>query len=588
LSPRPLYPMVEVMSRLLIRGGTVFDGNGGEGILADVLVEGGKVARIAPNLAAGDAKVIDAMGAWVTPGFLDLHTHYDAEIEIRPGLDESVRHGITTVVLGSCGLSMAVGKPVDLAVMFCRVEGIPRSVVLPVLEEKKTWSTPTEYLEHLGTLPLGPNVAAMLGHSAMRAHVLGIARSLDEKVRPTEDELRAMEAMLKEALDAGYLGLSINTLTWDKMDGDAHRSLPTPSTFATWGEYRRFNRILRQRDRLLQGVPNVSTKVNVLLFYLESIGVVRPGLRTMLITMMDAKAARLPFVLAGFLSRITRLLGADVRFQSLPNPFDLFVDGMEAPIFEEIGAGTAALAVKDPEKRAALLSDPAFRRRFGRDWAEWFFGRAYHRDLGDTEILGAPDPTLIGKSFGAIGKERGKPALEVFLDLVAEHGDALRWYTVIGNDRPDWLKWIVAHPAVLIGFSDAGAHLRNMAYYNFGIRFLKLVEDAAASGKPIMTRGRAVQRLTGEIADWLGLDAGHLAEGKRADLVVIDPLGLTAEADRIHESTIPGFGALSRLVRRNPTAVRSVIIGGEEVIEGGEPTERLGVHKSGQVLRATA
>lgn len=576
------------MANLLIRGGTVFDGRGGEGVLADVLIEDGKVQRIGPKLEAAGAKVIDATGAWVTPGFIDLHTHYDAEIELRPGLDESVRHGVTTVVLGSCGLSMAVGKPVDLADMFCRVEGIPRSVVLPVLEEKKTWSTPVEYLEHLDALPLGPNVAAMLGHSAMRAHVLGIARSLDAKVRPSEDELRAMEAMLTQALDAGYLGLSINTLTWDKMDGDEHRSLPTPSTFATWSEYRRFNRILRQRDRLLQGVPNVSTKVNVILFYLESIGVVRPGLRTMLITMMDAKAARLPFMLAGFLSRITRLLGADVRYQSLPNPFDLFVDGMEAPIFEEIGAGTAALSIKDPEKRAALLHDPAFRRRFAREWAGFFFGRAYHRDLFDTEVLAAPDATLVGKSFGAIAKERGRPALDVFLDLVAEHGDALRWYTVIGNDRPDWLKWIVAHPAVLIGFSDAGAHLRNMAYYNFGIRFLKLVEDAAKAGKPIMTRGRAVQRLTSEIAEWLGLDAGTLAVGKRADVVVIDPRGLNAEADRIHTSTIPGFGTLERLVRRNETAVRSVVIGGEEVVDHGEPTARLGATRTGRLLRANA
>lgn len=576
------------MERTLIRAGTVFDGSGNEGIAADVLIESGRIARIAPSLDEVDRSschVIDAAGCWVAPGFIDLHTHYDAEVEVRPGLDESVRHGVTTVVVGSCGLSMAVGRPVDLADMFCRVEGIPRSIVLPVLETRKTWSTPREYLEHLDTLALGPNIAALLGHSAMRAHVMGIARSVDRTVRPTRSELGAMERMLEDALDAGYLGLSINTLRWDKMDGDAHRSSPTPSTFARWSEYRRFNRILRARRRLLQGVPNVSTKVNVLLFYLASIGVVRPGLRTMLITMLDAKAARLPFRIVGLLSRVTRLLGADVRFQSLPNPFDLFVDGMEAPIFEEIAAGTSALSLRG-EERTRMLRDPRFRRTFARQWASWLFGRAYHRDLHETRILSAPDPALVGKSFGAVADERGLDAVPLFLDLVAEHGEALRWYTVLGNDRPAWLRWIVAHPQVLIGFSDAGAHLRNMAYYNFGVRFLKLVHDGLVAGKPVMTIGRAIGRLTGEIADWLNIDAGRLAEGTRADVVVIEPRGLTEEVDVIHEAEIPGFGDLSRLVRRNERAIRAVLVAGTRVVEDGLPTTAMGTRRTGCVLRA--
>ena len=104
------------MTRLLVHGGTVFDGRGGDGVVADVLVEDGRVVRVAPSIVAGDVQRIDAKGAWVTPGFVDLHTHYDAELEIRPGLDESVRHGVTTVVVGSCGLSMAVGRPVDRCV----------------------------------------------------------------------------------------------------------------------------------------------------------------------------------------------------------------------------------------------------------------------------------------------------------------------------------------------------------------------------------------------------------------------------------------------------------------------------------------
>jgi N-acyl-D-aspartate/D-glutamate deacylase len=582
--------MRAMTERTLLRGGTLYDGNGGPGVMRDVLIEAGRVQAIgAPGaLDVADAEVVDASGCWVGPGFIDLHTHYDAELEVLPGLDESVRHGVTSVVVGSCGLSLAVGRPVDLADMFCRVEGIPREVVLPMLERTKTWQTPADYLDHLGTLALGPNVAALAGHSALRAHAMGIERSLTARLRPSADELGAMERLLHESLDAGYLGMSVNTLTWDKMDGDAHRSLPTPSTFASWREYRRLTRILRKRRRVFQGVPNVSTKINVLLFYLESMGVVRPGLKTMLITMMDAKAARLPFRIVGWLSRLTRWLGADVRFQSLPNVFDLWIDGMEAPIFEEISAGTEALSRSGDADRAELLRDPAFRRRFRRDWASWLLGRAYHRDLDETKIIACPDPALVGMSLAQVAKQRGADPVDTLLELVAEHGNQLRWYTVMGNDRPEWLRWIVKHPATLIGFSDAGAHLRNMAYYNFGIRLLRLVHDAEREGRPVMTIGRAFQRLSSEIADFLGLDAGRLVEGARADLVVIDPAGLGPSSDDLEEQEMPGFHGLRRLVRRNPAAVRAVMIAGRRAIADGVPTPALGRDRLGSVLRAGA
>ncbi|MEX0836212.1 MAG: amidohydrolase family protein, partial [Nitriliruptor sp.] len=159
----------------VVRGGTVFDGQGGDGVLADVVTRDGVVEGIvAPGTTVAGATEIDAGGCWVTPGFVDLHTHYDAELEVSPSLDESVRHGITTALIGSCGLSMAVGDPVDMADMFCRVEGIPRELVLPVLERAVTWDSPAEYLDHLASLPLGPNVTAMLGHSTIRAHAMGL------------------------------------------------------------------------------------------------------------------------------------------------------------------------------------------------------------------------------------------------------------------------------------------------------------------------------------------------------------------------------------------------------------------------------
>lgn len=574
---------------VIIKNGLVFDGRGNPPKRADVAIEGGVVTAISTSpLSPGpDTEVIDAEGCWVTPGFIDLHTHYDAEVEVAPALFESLRHGVTTAVLGSCSLSLVVGEPVDLADMFCRVEAIPRAVVKPLLEERKDWDSPSGYLAHLGSLPLGPNLACFLGHSTIRAHVLGLERALSKGVRPTEKELSRMDELLDDALDSGYLGLSISTLPWDKMDGEAFRSRPMPSVFARWSEYRRLAKRLRERGRVLQAVPNISTKVNVPLLLAMSAGLFRKTLKTTLISMMDVKADRLAFRIAGALTRLlNRFFRADIRMQALPNVFDLWADGVDLVVFEEFEAGTAALHLTDAVQRSRLLEDAAYRKRFRRQWQNKLLPRAFHRNLEHTNILACPDESVVGKSFAEVAEARGDDALDVFLDLVARHGERLRWYSVMGNDRPEWLRWIVAHPDVLIGFSDAGAHLRNMAHYNFPLRLLKLVRDAEARGAPFMTTARAVQRLTSEIADWLGLDAGALVEGRRADVVVVDPAHLD-DVEAVHEEPMPEFGGLSRLVRRNDDAVRAVLVNGRVAARRGVPAEGLGTERGfGQVLTA--
>ena len=575
------------MRPILIRGGRVFDGSGGPGRDQDILIQSGQIAAIAPGIEVSpDAETVDASGCWVTPGFIDNHTHYDAELEVSPALAESVRHGVTTVTIGSCGLGMALGQPEELADMFCRVEGIPRSVVKPLLERVKDWDTPSGYLAHLGALPLGPNVAVLLGHSTIRAAVLGLGRSLDRRVRPSAAELGRMGKLLEDALESGYLGLSINTLRWDKMDGENYRSLPTPSTFASWSEYRYLNNILRRRNRLWQGVPNVSTKLNLLFFLMESSGILRPRLRTAVISLIDTKANRWTMFLGGLVASVfNRFFRADFRFQSLPCVFDFWVDGIEVPVFEEIGAGTEALNLQNEHERRELLLDAKFRKKFRRQWTSVLWGRAYHRDLNEARVMDCPDSALVGRSFGEIARARHQHAVDTFLDLVAEYGSALRWYTVLGNDRPRWLRWIVNHPSVLIGFSDAGAHLRNMAHYNFPLRLLAQVkDDASDQGQAI---GRAVYRLTGEIADWMGIEGGRLEVGSRADIAVIDPQGLDHRLEEMHMAPMDGFDGLERLVRRNDQAVRAVFINGRWAAGEGRLASDLGRHSGyGQVIRA--
>jgi N-acyl-D-aspartate/D-glutamate deacylase len=578
------------VTNLVIENGIVFDGRGSSRRRANLAIEGGRIASISsePIPRPIGARVIDAAGLWVTPGFLDIHTHYDAEVEVAPALFESVRHGVTTIVLGSCSLSLVCGDPVDLADMFCRVEAIPRSVVKPLLERSKSWDGPREYLEHLDGKALGPNVACLLGHSTIRAAAMGLARALEKGLEPTDAEMAHMDRLLDEALDAGFIGLSISTLPWDKMDGDAFRSRPMPSVFARWKEYRHLAKKLRARSRVLQAVPNISTKVNVPLFYLMSAGFFGRPLKTTIISMMDIKADRYAFRIAGWLARLcNRWLGADFRLQALPEMFDLWADGIDLVVFEELEAGTAALHLQDAASRNALLRDPTYRARFKKQWRNRYLPRAFHRNFFHTEILACPDASLVGRSFLDVAKDRGLDAVDVFLDLVIEHGPRLRWYSVLGNDRPDWLRSIVSHPDILIGFSDAGAHLRNMAHYNFPLRLLRMAKDAERDAEPFMTVERAVERLTSEIADWMGLDAGTIDVGRRADLVVIDPSHLDASLDVAHEAPMPEFDGLMRLVRRNDAAVRAVLIKGEVAAEQGRMAAGLGVEpRFGRVLRA--
>ncbi|MEZ4453583.1 MAG: amidohydrolase family protein, partial [Nannocystaceae bacterium] len=216
---------------LVVHGGLVFDGRGNPPKIADVAIQDGVIAAVSelplPVDVAG--RRIDARGAWVTPGFIDFHTHYDVEVEVAPTLSESLRHGVTTVTLGSCSIGATLGTPEEIADIFCRVEAVPRPQTLEILNARKSWSNFAEYFDHLSTLPLGPNVTAFVGHSNLRIATMGFRRAVQREVKPTRAEVQAMERLLEEGLDAGYLGMSIQTLPWDKLDGDVHPGHPLPS-----------------------------------------------------------------------------------------------------------------------------------------------------------------------------------------------------------------------------------------------------------------------------------------------------------------------------------------------------------------------
>lgn len=579
---------------VIVRNGLWFDGTGATPQVRTLGIRDGVVADVSavPLDETDCPDVIDADGKWIVPGFLDVHTHYDAEVLLDPGLRESVRHGVTTVLLGNCSLSAIYADNEDAADLFSRVEAVPREFVLGALNEKKTWTTAAEYVQALDDLPLGPNISSFVGHSDLRTSVLGLGRATDDTVRPTPGELESMTKKLDEALDAGLLGMSGMDAAIDKLDGERYRSRGLPSTFATWHERRKLIAVLRKRRRMLQSAPNVAKPWTSLLFFLSSSRMLgrRYGVRMSLLVSADAKSMPAAAGVFGLGTRILNaILGSRVRFQHLPVPFELYSDGIDLPVFEEFGAGTAALHLRDQLERNELLADTEYRRKFRREFDRIKLGPTlWHRDFHDAVIVECPDTTLIGKSFGQIADERGLHPLDAFLDVLVENGERnVRWTTIVANHRRKQLDKLANDPAVHMGFSDAGAHLRNMAFYNYALRLLKRALDAERAGRPFMTIERAVHRLTGEVADWFGLDAGTLRKGDSANFVVIDPAGLDGSVDGYYEEEVPFYGGLSRMVNRNDAAVVATSVNGEVVFRSGQFREGYGkTAKSGKFLRA--
>ncbi|MGH3641102.1 MAG: N-acyl-D-amino-acid deacylase family protein [Mycobacterium sp.] len=572
----------------IIRNGRWFDGSGAASAVRTLGIRDGHIVAISADDLdeTGCPQVIDATGNWVLPGILDIHTHYDVEVLGGPALAESLRHGVTTVMLGSCSLSTIHVDGTQAGDLFGRVEAIPRDHVIAAVSQHKTWRTCDEYVDALEALPLGPNLAAFIGHSDMRTAVMGLDRATRKSERPSRSEQSEMERMLAEALDAGFVGMSSMQLLFDKLDGDVCRSRTLPSTYAKPREQRRLKSLLRKAGRVLQSGPDIENPLNLGSQIAQSLGLFRNPLKTSLLSAADVKSNPYAVLMMGPVARFVNRLGADFRWQHLPVPFEVYADGIDLVIFEEFGSGAAALHLSDQVERDEMMRDEEYRRRFRKDYESKFGVRVWHRDFFDADIVDCPDAAVIGKSFGEVGVDRGLHPVDAFLDLVLEHGKALRWRTTISNHRPEVLKKLARDPGVQMGFSDAGAHLRNMAFYNMGLRLLRHVRDAEASGHPFMTVEQAVHRLTGELADWYRLDAGHLRIGDRADVVIIDPARLDERLDDYAEEPVAQYGGLSRMVNRNDDTVKAVFVGGRAVFLNGQATELVGRSRTGRFLRA--
>ncbi len=565
---------------VVIRGGTIFDGTGQPGVQGDLAIAGRRVKSLGPKLELRGKREIDARGCWVMPGMLDLHTHYDAEIEVMPGLEESVRHGVTTVVMGNCSLSTALGSEKDILDLFCRVESLPRSVLASWLAGKVNWDGVRDYYRHLEQLPIGPNVGSFIGHSSIRAHVMGMERSLSLPQARPEENIR-MERIVAESMQEGYLGLSIDMLPWHRLDGEPFRGISVPSQHAHPSEHRLLANVVRRYDRVLQATPNAMTKSTITRLWRISTGLFRKPLKTTIVAAMDVKTSRAAWRIATIGATLfNRLFRANIRWQSLAEPFLNFCDGVHTPLFEEFRTGVDAISAK-PEDRRQMFADPAYRAAFRRDW-EHRGQKVFHRNLAEMWVVSSPDPAQVGRSFHELAVERGREPVEFFMDLLAEHDSLIRWKTVVTNDRAFQRHFLMAHHTTLPGFNDSGAHARNMAFQDGGLQMLQQVHN----NPQIMPIEKAIHKLTGMSANWMNIEAGTIRPGDWADVTVIDPEKLRSGLSEPIEAYDPRLSGAMRMVKRSDGVVRQVLVGGKLVFENGQFAADYGKKATGRLLRA--
>lgn len=612
----------------LFRNALVFDGSGAPPRQQDVAVAAGRIAAMGPGLQATDAReVIDAAGRWLMPGLLDIHTHFDLEVEIEPQLPEAVRHGTTTAVVANCSLGLAYGAQrrdgADPIVdCFARVENVPKHVLRKVAD-RVDWSDSADYLAHFDRLPLGPNIVPMIPHSMLRIEAMGFDNSISRDA--TEAELQKMEQLLDKGMREGYVGFSTDALPFHYLANQPNTHKTIPTQFAPYGELKRLTSVVRRWDRVWQATPPKDDKLAIFKnFLLTSARLHGRRLKVTAVAAIDVTTNGSIVRLGRLLSRIlnSKLVGGLFRFQALPAPFKIWSDGVITPIAEEIPVlrKLNECDLDDRAGRARIMADPQWIAAFERMWTHGKRGfslarlkrwlrmddNVLTRELVDMTIDRCPVPDWSGETMQAVYERlqswqrsgqgaRSEAEAEAFasfpkpikddcaffLHLLRRYDTGLRWWTVTANRDPQLTKELLFDPLLLPGFNDSGAHLTNMAFYDGNLRTLKF---AQADG--IDRVAQAVHRLTQEPAEFFGLDVGSIRVGAQADLVVIDPRALQAydpdaSVDYIYRDAFEHH----QLVNRPPQVVTQVMIGGHLAWRDGAYTPMFGRERFGRVLR---
>lgn len=553
---------------LLIRNGTIVDGTGSPRFAGDVAVQDGRIVALGKVDGSATA-VIDAAGKIVCPGFVDPHTHYDAQITWDPLLSSSAEHGVTTVVMGMCGVGIAPCRPSErdwLTDDLVTVEGIDKDVLVEGIQWE--WETFPEYVDAAERRGSGLNLAFLAPLSPLRTYVLGA--EANERAA-TAAETQTIAGMLREAMDSGAWGFT----TTASRQHIGHGGKPLSARLASREELAAYAGVLRRCER---GVIELALtkryaelaedEEEMIRFLLDASG--RPVTWVSLSNLKEKPGAAL-----AILDRIEPLIRRGGVPQILTRPF-MFDMNLRRPfMFTEMNTAKPLFDASF-ETQMAIYADKAFRDAFKEELKQ---GRKWAGVVKNAIVVSVENPELKkyeGRTAGEIALERNQDPNDAFFDLAVADNLQVKFVVPRANTDPAQLADMLRDPRTLIGLSDGGAHLDMLCESGYTTYLLgHWVREEGA-----LTLERAIQRITSEPADFIGFkDRGRLRAGVPADVVIFDEHAINSPQRPTPVKDLPAGG--TRLYCK-AEGISQVIVNGEVLYRDGRHTGAL----PGQVLRS--
>ncbi|WBQ13238.1 amidohydrolase family protein [Hyphomonadaceae bacterium BL14] len=571
---------------LKITGGLIHDGSGSPPFTGDIAITGGRI--VAMGDAPGAAReTIDAKGCIVTPGFIDAHTHYDGQATWDDRLEPSIRHGVTTAVMGNCGVGFAPVRASDhdrLIRLMEGVEDIPGTALAEGLSWN--WESFPDYMDALDATPRTMDIAAMVGHDPLRVYVMNERASFDAQA--SEDEIARMRDLVGEALDAGAIGFSTGR-------SDLHRTADgewTPASEATAKELAGIASAFKGRDHgVIQAVSDFDLQRDSESFPAEwsviEAYVKAAGGRPFSISVMQRDFA--PDQWRQILKGLEALdaEGYPVRAQVAPRAIGVFL-GLQCTFHPFMGyPAYKAIAHLPLDERVREMAKPAFKAELLSQTSDKLAGPGSSVPpiadmlIENMEFVASKLFTLsddpdyeqtLDRSIGARATARGVSVWEELYDtVIAREGRELIYMPIYNYTEGDYanVHAMLTHRLAIPGLSDGGAHVGTVCDASFPTYLLSYWTRDRTRG-PRIDMARAVQMLTGDVADYLGLaDRGRIKTGLKADLNIIDPKRLRVHAPYLVQD-LPAGG--QRLLQK-AEGYRATIVSGEVVVRDDEVTQ---------------
>jgi N-acyl-D-amino-acid deacylase len=553
-------------AEIVIRGGTVVDGSGSPGRRADVAVDNGRIAEVGPGLTG--SRELDASGLVVAPGFIDIHTHYDAQVFWDPWLTPSAFHGVTTVVAGNCGFSIAPVRSKDVALIARTLQHV-EDMSFDTLSAGVPWDefeTFPEYLDAVSRSGVALNYACYVGHTAVRIYVMG-----DEAYEraATDQELSRMQEVVAQSMAAGAAGFA--TSASPTHNGDGGR--PVPSRVADMEELRALLDPVRESGRGVVALLPGGILHNKDVFSLQQ-HCGRPVTWTALLTVKNY-----PYHLKVIEEHdAARARGIEVWPQVSCRRL-VFQMNLAEPFTLNARPSFAGIMNHSHEERVAAYRDPAWRASA---WEE-LSGAAggFPFNFQAVSVAESPNhPELADRQVLDLAAERGCTALDVMLDISLEDDLKTRFWSIVANDDEEGIAWLLPRDNVLLGLADSGAHVSQLCDACFATDLLgNWVRD-----RGVMSLERAVHKLTAEPAAVYGFsDRGSIEVGKAADICVFDPATISpGPLRRVYDFPADG----ERLTADAPVGVAHVLVNGVPIRRDGSPVAEGLDARPGRVLRA--